>query len=168
MGVHHAKAADIPYYLTRYFHWQVVTWIIKHHLFVYRNKYLALMANYGLAEETPQFMGPLSFKDYLHHLLCHDFWGDEIVLYVISCMWQLRITVVNSHTLEEYQIHHSFPFKDADVGLVYNVGSHYSAAGVYCTYWSRWWLCCFIQVILLVALLVTCYWSLCWLCCCIC
>ena len=86
MGVHHAKATDSPYYVTRYFHWQVVTWIIKHCQLVYRNKYLALMANYGLAEETPQFKGPLSFKDYLCHLLHHDFWGDEIVLYAISCI----------------------------------------------------------------------------------
>ena len=136
VGVHHAKAVDSPYYLTRYFHQQVVTWIIKHHQLVYRNKYLALMANYGLAEETSQFKGPLSFKDYLCHLLHHDFWGDEIILYAISCMWQLRIMVVNSDTLEEYQIHHSFHLKDADVGLVYNVGSHYSAAGVYHAYWS--------------------------------
>ena len=62
MGVHHAKAMDSPYYPTRYFHWQVVAWIIKHRQLVYRNKYLALMANYRLAEETPQFKGPLSFK----------------------------------------------------------------------------------------------------------
>ena len=130
-ALNHAKAVDSPYYLTRYFHWQVVTWIIKHHQLVYRNKYLALMANYGLAEETPQFKGPLSFKDYLCHLLRHDFWGDEIVLYAISCIWWLRTMVVNSRTLEEYQICQSFHLKDADVGLVYNVGSHYSAAGAY-------------------------------------
>ena len=124
MEVCHAKAVDSPYYLTRYFHQQMVAWIIKHHQLVYRNKYLTLMANYGLAEETLQFKGLLSFKDNLHHLLCHDFWGDEIVLYAISCMWWLRITVVNSHTLKEYQICHSFQLKNIDVGLVYNVGSH--------------------------------------------
>ena len=105
LGVHHARAKDSPYYPTRYFCWQVVTWMVKHCQLVYKNKYLALMANYGLAEETPQFKGPLSFKDYLCHILHHDFWGDEIVLYVISCMWCLQITVVNSHTLEDYCIH---------------------------------------------------------------
>ena len=102
MGVHHGEAMDSPYYPTRYFHQQVVAWIIKHCQLVYRNKYLALMANYRLAEEKPQFKGALSFKDCLCHLLHCDFWGDEIVLYAISCMWWLRITVVNSHTLEEY------------------------------------------------------------------
>ena len=103
--------------------------MVKHHQLIYKNKYLALMANYGLAEETPQFKGPLSFKEYLHHVLHCDFWGDDIVLYAISCMWCLWITVVNLCTLEEYRIHHSFCLKDADVGLVFNVGSHYSAAG---------------------------------------
>ena len=96
--------------------------MVKHHQLIYRNKYLALMANYGLAEETPQFKGPLSFKDYLHHILHCDFWGDEIMLYMISCMWRLWITVVNSHTVEEYHNCHSFHLKDADVGLVFNMG----------------------------------------------
>ena len=63
-------------------------------------------------------------------------WGDEIILYAISCMWHLQITVVNSHTVEEYHICHSFHLKDVDVRLVFNVGSHYSAAGEYCVYWS--------------------------------
>ena len=85
--------------------------MVKHHQLIYKNKYLAQMANYGLAEETPQFKGLLSFKKYLHHVLGHDFWGDEIVLYAISCMWCLQITVVNLHTLEEYHIHHSFSFE---------------------------------------------------------
>ena len=62
LGVHHAKAKDSPYFPTRYFCQQVVTWMVKHHQLVYKNKYRALMANYGLAEETPQFKGPLSFK----------------------------------------------------------------------------------------------------------
>ena len=102
--------------------------MVKNHQLVYKNKYLALMANYGLAEETPQFKGPLSFKEYLQHV-CHDFWGDEIVLYAISCMWCLQITVVNLLTLEEYCICHSFRLEDADIRLVFNAGSHYSAAG---------------------------------------
>ena len=66
--------------------------MVKHCQLVYKNKYLALMTNYGLAEETLQFKGPLSFKDYLCHVLHCDFWGDEIILYAISCMWCLWIS----------------------------------------------------------------------------
>ena len=134
----------------RYFRRQVVAWMIKHHQLVMANKGVALMANYGLEEENEQFKGPLSYKQYLWHVLQHCFWGDEIILYAISCMWNLRITVLNSRTLEEYQIQHSFSLADADVGIVYNCGNHYSAAG-------ECWLPCFIYIGKLVALLVTWY-----------
>ena len=60
------------------------------------------MTNYGLEEENDQFKGPLSYKQYLQHVLQCHFWGDEIILYAISCMWNLQMTVLNSRTLEEY------------------------------------------------------------------
>ena len=153
MNVHHSNSKDVPYYPTRYFRRQVVAWMIKHCQLVMANEGVALMANYGLEEEDGQFRGPLSYKQYLQHILQHCFWGDEIILYAISCMWNLWITVLNSRTLEEYQIWHSFSLADADVGIIYNCGSHYSAAG---ECWSHCWSRCSI------------YWSCCsiyWLCC---
>ena len=78
-----------------------MAWMIKHHQLIIANKGVALMANYGL-EETDQFKGLLSYKQYLQHVLQCHFWGDEIILYAISCMWKLRMTVLNSGTLEEY------------------------------------------------------------------
>ena len=139
MNVHHSNSKDMPYYPTRYFRRQVVAWMIKHHQLVMANKGAALMANYGLEEEDGQFRGPLSYKQYLQHILQHCFWGDEIILYAISCMWNLWITVLNSRTLEEYQIQHSFSLADADVGIIYNCVNHYSAAG---ECWSPCWSCC--------------------------
>ena len=105
-----------------------MAWMIKHRQLVMANKGVALMANYGLEEEDGQFKRPLSYKQYLRHVLQHCFWGDEIILYAISCMWNLQITVLNSRTLEEYQIWHSFSLADADVAIIYNCGNHYSAA----------------------------------------
>ena len=63
-----------------------MAWMIKHHQLVMANKGVALMANYGLEEETEQFKGLLSYKQYLWHVLQCHFWGDEIILYAISCM----------------------------------------------------------------------------------
>ena len=103
--------------------------MIKHHQLVVANKEAALMANYGLEAGNDQFKRPLSYKQYLQHLLQHCFWEDEIILYAISCMWNLQITVLNSRTLEEYRIQHSFSLVDADVGIIYNCGSHYSVVG---------------------------------------
>ena len=129
MNVHHGNIKDAPYYLTRYFRSQVVAWMIKHRQMIMANKGVTLMANYDLDEETDQYKGPLSYKQYLRHVLQHQFWGDEVILYMISCMWNLRITILNSRMLEEYRIQHSFPLSDADIGLVYNCSTHYSAAG---------------------------------------
>ena len=121
------------------------------------NKGVALMANYGLEEEDGQFKGPLSYKQYLWHILQCHFWGDKIILYAISCMWNLWITVLNSRTLEEYRIWHSFSLADADVGIVYNCVNHYSAAG---ECWSPCWSHCSIYWSH-----CSIYWSCCWLLC---
>ena len=69
MNVHHSNSKDAPYYPMRYFRRQVVAWMIKHHQLVMANKGVALMANYGLEEEDGQFKGPLSYKQYLQHVL---------------------------------------------------------------------------------------------------
>ena len=89
----------------------------------------ALRATYSVADPNALHGGPLSYRDYLHNLLRRDFWGDEVVLWVISMMWGLKVMVVNSKTLQEYHIRHNSAFKHVDVGLVYNSFSHYSAAG---------------------------------------
>ena len=102
MNVCHSNSKDVPYYPMRYFSRQVVAWMIKHHQLVVANKGVALMANYGLEEENDQFKGPLSYKQYFQHVFQCHFWGDEIILYAISCMWNLWITVLNLRTLEEY------------------------------------------------------------------
>ena len=65
MNVHHGNSKDAPYYLMRYFRRQVVAWMIKHCQLIMANKGVALVANYGLVEETDQYKGPLSFKQYL-------------------------------------------------------------------------------------------------------
>ena len=88
-----------------------------------------LRAAYGVADPNALHGGPLSYRDYLHNLLRRDFWGDEIVLWAVSMMWGLKVTVLNSKTLQEYRIRHNSAFKHVDVGLVYNSFSHYSAAG---------------------------------------
>ena len=62
-------------------------------------------------------------------LLNKKFWGDEVVLYTVSCMWNLQITVFNSRTDEEYHICHNAIMDQADVNLVLNGGMHYSAGG---------------------------------------
>ena len=95
---------DLPYYPTRYFSHQVVNWMVENRqkVFVYMDS--ALRATYGVADPNALHGGPLSYRDYLHNLLRRDFWGDEIVLWAVSMMWGLKVTVLNSKTLQEYRI----------------------------------------------------------------
>ena len=83
----------------------------------------------GMADQGSGWTPPLSFKQYLHLLLLRDFWGDEVVLYAISCMWSLKITVLNMKTLQEYRIHHDRMLDSADLVITYNAVNHFNAIG---------------------------------------
>ena len=126
LGVRHKGATEDPFYPTHYFRCQVMVWMVQNRQWVLYNKHEALEANYGIEEESATFKGPLTFKSYCQHLLDKRFWGDEVVLYAISTMWNLRIIVFNSKTNED----HNAVMDLADINMVYNVGNHYSAAGM--------------------------------------
>ena len=129
LGVRHKDAQDDLFYPTRYFHRQVVVWLVQNCQRVWYNKHVALEAKYGIEEETPMFKGPLTYKSYCRHLLDKRFWGDEVVLYAVSAMWNLRITVFNSKTDEEYRVRQNMVMDHADINTVYNAWTHYFAAG---------------------------------------
>ena len=93
------------------------------------NEHVALEANYGFEETTPSYEGPLSYKGYCRALLNKEFWGDKVILYAVSYMWNLRIAVFNSRTNQEYRIRHNAIMDRADVNLICNGGMHYSAGG---------------------------------------
>ena len=129
LGVRHKEQPDHLYFPMRYFHQQVVVWLVQNRQHVWLNKHVALEANYGLDEQTPIFSGPLTYKSYCCYLLQRSFWGDEIVLYAVSAMWGVHITVLNSKMDQEYHIHHNAIMDNANFNLVFNAGMHYSAKG---------------------------------------
>ena len=90
------------------------------------------MLLYGIEEWVDQdrdWNPALFFKQYLWLLLCQDFWGDEAVFYTISCMWSMKITVLNTRTLQEYRICLDWKMDDADVVVTFNAVNHFSATG---------------------------------------
>ena len=129
LGVWHKDAHGDPFYPTQYFCRQVIMWLVQNCQRVWYNKHAALEANYGLEEETSTFKGPLTYKSYCRHLLDKKFWGDEVVLYAMSAMWNLHITVFNSKTDKEYRVRHSVVMDHADVNTIFNTRTHYSATG---------------------------------------
>ena len=135
LSVRTATSQQATYIPNRYFRRMVVCFMANHHQLMFKNKYLSLMSNYGVEVEAGQVRGwtpPLSFKQYLHLLLRRDFWGDEAVLFAVSCMWRARITVLNTKILQEYRIRHDQRMEEADVVVTYNGSNHFNAAGKFC------------------------------------
>ena len=125
LGVRLANDKEFPYYPNRYFCWQVANWLIENRQKLMLTKKAYLQQTYGVEDPNVTFLGPFSYKEYCCHVLDRRFWGDALIPYAISCMWALKITVINSKTLEEYRV----PLRRADVSVVFNASCHYMAAG---------------------------------------
>ena len=131
MGVRVANNKDFPYYPMRYMRCQVANWLVCNRQRVILHKGPYLRETYSLPDPDTRFPQPFSYKQYYRNVLDRHFCGDTVILYVISCLWSLKITVVNSQTLQQYRVRHSAPLKNADLGLVFNSSSHYTTAGRY-------------------------------------
>ena len=129
LGVRLATEKKFPYYPTRYFRHQVADWLVTNRPKVMLVKGNYIRQTYGIRDEDAQFPGPFSYRDYCKNVLDKRFWGDALILYAVSCMWAVKITVVNSKTLQQYKVRHTARLRDADITLVYNSSSHYTAAG---------------------------------------
>ena len=105
LRVRHSEQRDHPYYPTRYFRCQVVMWLVQNRQHVWFNKHISLGVNYGLEEQTATYKGPLTFMSHCRYLLQRS-WRDEVVLYTISVMIGMCITVLNSKMDQEYQMHY--------------------------------------------------------------
>ena len=69
--------------------------------------------------------GPFNLITFCEHLLTNGTWGDDLILTLISCMWQIRITSVNATTLGETRIRHNLPLEKADLVLIFTMGDHF-------------------------------------------
>ena len=130
LGVLLANEKELPYYPTWYFRRQVANWLVNNRQRVLLHKEGYLRQTYGLPDEDAQFPMPFSYKQYCRNILDHCFLGDAVILYAVSCMWVLKVTVVNSQTLQQYKVRHTVGLKDADVALVFNASCHYTVVGM--------------------------------------
>ena len=108
------------------------------------SKYLckSLATHYGLEKEKAgtisaqdaadqRLPGPFSFHSYLQHLNTDRAWGDVHTLTILSCIWQIGITVLFTNQLNEHRIRHDRKLKDADLVVVFTSGNHYMGCGEY-------------------------------------
>ena len=134
LQVHHSgdsgdedRGQKLLYYPNRYFRHQVVNWMVENKQKVLKYMGSALRASYGVPDLNASHGGPFSYKTYLTKMLDKQFGGDEIVLWSVSMMWDLKITVVNSKTLQEYRFRHDVALRHVKIRLVYNTSTHYTA-----------------------------------------
>ena len=127
LGVCLATERSFPYYPTRYFRCQVADWLVTNRQKVMLVKKDYIKQTYGIRDEDAQFPGPFTYKQYCKNVLDKRFWGDALILYVVSCMWAVKITVANSKTLQQYTVRHTAGLRDADIALVFDFSSHYTA-----------------------------------------
>ena len=124
-----ATKKQFPYFPTRYFRCQVANWLVANRQKVMLVKGNYIRQAYGIRDGDVQFPGPFSYREYCRNILDKRFWGDALILYTVFCMWAVKITVVNSRTLQQYKVRHAASLQNADIALVYNFSSHYTAAG---------------------------------------
>jgi hypothetical protein len=75
--------------------------------------------------------GPYSLQQYLHYMLGNNVWGDQCIITAISMMFGVAISVVNTRGMTHLPFRHDRTLGEADVVLLYNGVTHYSAAGNY-------------------------------------
>ena len=74
--------------------------------------------------------GPLSFVDWIKLVLQESAYGDEIVILVMSLLWQLKITVLYADDLTEKKFRHNQRITQVDMLLVYSGETqHFVGAG---------------------------------------
>ena len=82
-----------------------------------------LHQTHGVPSLDTQFPVPYSYKEYCWLALNCQFGGGGgvVILYVVSCMWALKITVINSKALQQYRVRHLAPLKGVNTTIVFNV-----------------------------------------------
>ena len=116
---------DLVYFPNRYLRCQVVMYLVQQRAYFLATHKLYLLGQYTGTGGDP---GPFSYKSYLMHLLDHDSWGDHIVLYAISKLWEMWVTILHSSNLRETRICHK-ALGDAEVVVVFNDQAHYNGTG---------------------------------------
>ena len=73
--------------------------------------------------------GPLSLYQFMKLVATDGVCGDENVLHLISCLWQISITILDAKSLKEIQIRHNMRISWVDLIVVFVSGDHYLGCG---------------------------------------
>ena len=93
---------------------------------MWKHKEVSLRGLYGVEAEGEEI---LSYRQYLIKLLNKSTWGEDVCLHALSCLFHMKITVVNTNRLDEARYRHDLPLRATDMVLIFNGNNHYSFAG---------------------------------------
>ena len=79
--------------------------------------------------------GPLSLYQFMKLVATDGVWGDENVLHLISCLWQISITILDAESLGEIRIRHNMRILQVDLVVVFIGGDHYLGCGMQVQYY---------------------------------
>ena len=146
-----AEVADI--HLKR----AIIKVMSRHHEFFYKTFHYAVSQQYGLyryPEEELQakiadgslsaqdvkdqrMPGPFSWYEFLAYHLTPSTYADDIIICVVSMLWQMKITVLKAQDLSERRFRHNGRLGKAELLLVFcEETSHFVSAGK-CLYLIR-------------------------------
>lgn len=109
-------ATEIKYYNQSYMRRAVVMHCIEHKEELFEWLRTEVRNNYGRGTRE----GPFSVQSYLQYMLTDRKWLDSIFIRLVSSMWGLRITVVQSVNCAELRFRHDKPLDEVDIVLLYN------------------------------------------------
>ena len=81
------------------------------------------------AAHDARLPSPFSLVGFLNHINTDGTWGDDLILTIISCLWQVSITILNCEKLTETRIRHNIRLNDADLVVLFVEGNHYMGCG---------------------------------------
>ena len=124
---------------------QMVMCLIEHKDFFWHLLKEHLRGNYGhvrlskedfdtktitdVEREDYLWPGPFCFVSYLETLSKPAFWGQEMVIILLSMMWQVGVTILKAETLYNSKLRNQQRISHSDILLVHCLGQHYIAAG---------------------------------------
>ena len=117
-----------PFYPCRYLRKAAVVHMAHQRHRVMKHKGAALRGKYGVANNDLSET-PISYKQYLQHMLKSITWGEDVIIYAISDLFKIKITSIDVSRLDEFRCRHNQPLSAADAILIFNGSNHYSFAG---------------------------------------
>ena len=124
--VRKSSDTEAPYFPCRYLRRQMVVFMAHNRTKMWKHKEASLRGLYGVEAEGEEI---LSYRQYLIKMLNKSTWGEDVCLHALSCLFRLKITVINANRLDEARYRHDLPLGAVDMVLIFNGNNHYSFAG---------------------------------------